>query len=251
MRNVETNRAEKTVKKFSMSAVALVLVSVMIFGCAIGGTLAWLTTLSKETVKNVFVLGDIKLSLSQSGTPALESEGEKLFEHKNFLPGSNPVPVDPKISVGIGSVKCYVFVMVSETENFSKVGTYEMTEGWIPLLYFEDTEGEKTVKNLVFYRIFDPAVDGDSEEYNVIKDGVVRPLENFPDGVSYSQEDTKLNFKALACQFDGVTQSTDGTPNDEDLGRAWAAVYSKLVETLKPTEEGGVVNFTYVNNSNN
>lgn len=224
MRNVETNRAEKTVKKFSISAVALVLVSVMIFGCAIGGTLAWLTTLSKETVKNVFVLGDIKLNLSQNNGNELE------FRHADFLPGSNPVEVDPVVTVGLDSVKCYVFIAISYTDNFSKVADYKVdtNEGWIPLNtpVFETTDDDgNTLKNVVYYTIFDPAVFNMPKDYHVIKDGKIAPKTNFDSGVSYDDGDTLLNFMAFACQYSGVTES-DGEPTDEDINRAWSEVYN-------------------------
>jgi hypothetical protein len=169
-------------------------------------------------------LGDIKLSLKQNNGETLQ------FRHADFLPGSSPVEVDPVVTVGLGSVKCYVFVTVSYTENFTKVAGYEIAEGWAPapMNAFETTDDEgNKLTNVVYYTIFDPSV-AETKDYHVIKDGKIAPKTTFESGVSYDDGDTLLNFMAFACQYSGVTES-DGEPTPADIGRAWSEVYNAFL----------------------
>ena len=101
--------------------VALLLSCVLIVGCVIGGSLAWLTAKSAE-VKNVFTTSDINIELlehnydpetntlktSESDTPVTRITNYKM------VPGFT-LPKDPWVTVKAGSEKCYVFVQANES----------------------------------------------------------------------------------------------------------------------------------------
>ncbi len=97
----------------SVAAIALVLC------CAIGGTLAWLST-KTDPVINTFTVGDINIELTETTT------------NFKMVPG-NTIAKDPTVTVKAGSEACWLFVKVEKSANFDDFMTYEMAEGWIEL----------------------------------------------------------------------------------------------------------------------
>ena len=51
-------KENRTIRQISVSALALILSAVLLFGAVVGGTLAWLMRKS-ETLTNTFILGNI------------------------------------------------------------------------------------------------------------------------------------------------------------------------------------------------
>lgn len=77
-------------------SLALLVAVVLVIGCVIGGTLAWLTD-STEQVKNTFTTSDIDITLTETtGT-----------EYK-MVPGYT-IAKDPKATVLAGSEECVPF----------------------------------------------------------------------------------------------------------------------------------------------
>lgn len=113
-------------KRVVIFALALVLV----FGCAVGGTLAWLTA-STTPVVNTFTFGQITLTLA-------ENTGNTY----KMVPGTE-MEKDPVITVGKDSEACWVYVKVEKTGGNVTVGektysfdnflTVTMAEGWTEL----------------------------------------------------------------------------------------------------------------------
>lgn len=108
----------------------LMLALVLVLGCAVGGTVAWLVA-KTDPVVNTFTYGDINITLT-------ETTGE---DYK-IIPGVD-IGKDPKVTVKAGSEACWLFVKVEEEGTFvaNKV-TYSVDDGWtqgndtdIPLLY--------------------------------------------------------------------------------------------------------------------
>ena len=116
----------------------------------VGGTVAWLTTQTRE-VNNTFTTSDINITLTEStGT-----------EYK-MIPGWT-ITKDPKATVAAGSEDCYLFVKAEKSDNFDTFMTYEIADGWTPL------NGETDV----YYRV----IDSDEErekEYSILKDDQVK-----------------------------------------------------------------------------
>ncbi len=84
--------------------IALALGCTVAFGCAVGGTLAWLTD-DGGTVTNTFTTSDINITLE-------ETQGGDNKEFK-MVPG-HTIAKDPKVTVKAGSEPCYVFVKIKE-----------------------------------------------------------------------------------------------------------------------------------------
>lgn len=182
--------------KVFLSLLALVLV----VGCAVGGTIAWLTA-TTEPVVNTFTYGKIKIELTETtGT-----------EYK-IIPGVN-ISKDPKVTVKADSEACWLFVKVAEKGTFvtDKV-TYSIANGWMPL--------DATNHPGVYYRKVD-AVTADTDFYVLTGDAT------YPNGVvTVSEELTKaevnsvaatqptLTFTAYAVQKDGINTAAE----------AWAQV---------------------------
>lgn len=101
-------------------SLALLVAVVLVIGCVIGGTLAWLTD-STEQVKNTFTTSDIDITLAETtGT------GYKM------VPGYT-IAKNPKATVLIGSEECYLFVKLEKSSNFDKYMEYEVADGWTEL----------------------------------------------------------------------------------------------------------------------
>lgn len=182
--------------KVFLSLLALVLV----VGCAVGGTIAWLTA-TTEPVVNTFTYGKIKIDLAETtGT-----------EYK-IIPGVN-ISKDPKVTVIGGSEACWLFVKVAEKGTFvtDKV-TYSIAEGWTAL--------DATNHPGVYYREVD-AVTADTN-FNVLAgdetypNGVVTVSENLTKAEVNSVAATQptLTFTAYAVQKDGINTAAE----------AWAQV---------------------------
>lgn len=181
--------------KVFLSLLALVLV----VGCAVGGTIAWLTA-TTEPVVNTFTYGKIKIELT-------ETKPEN--KQATIIPGVN-ISKDPKVTVKADSEACWLFVKVGEAnwptfidEDGRKV-SYTIATGW------EELPGESGV----YYREVD-AVTADTGFYVLAGD------ETYHNGVvTVSEELTKaevngittqptLTFTAYAVQKDGINTAAD------------------------------------------
>ena len=182
--------------KVFLSLLALVLV----VGCAVGGTIAWLTA-TTEPVVNTFTYGKIKIELTETTGNAYK-----------IIPGVN-ISKDPKVTVKADSEACWLFVKVAEEGTFvaDKV-TYSIAEGWKVL--------DATNHPGVYYREVD-AVTADTN-FNVLAgdttypNGVVTVSENLTKAEVNSVAATQptLTFTAYAVQKDGINTAAD----------AWAQV---------------------------
>lgn len=178
-------------RSVSSKAFAAVLALVLVLGCALGGTVAWLVAESGP-VTNTFTYGDINIALT-------ETTGE---DYK-IIPGVD-IAKDPKVTVKANSEACWLFVKVDEVGTFvaDKV-TYSVADGWTAL----------TGQPGVYYREVG-AVTADTDFY-VLKDNVVKVSDTL------TKEDIKdiptgptLTFTAYAVQKDGIA----------DAATAWSKI---------------------------
>lgn len=178
-------------RSVSSKAFAAVLALVLVLGCALGGTVAWLVAESGP-VTNTFTYGDINIALT-------ETTGE---DYK-IIPGVD-IAKDPKVTVKANSEACWLFVKVDEVGTFvaDKV-TYSVADGWTAL----------TGQPGVYYREVG-AVTADTDFY-VLKDNVVKvsdtltkeEIKDIPTGPT-------LTFTAYAVQKDGIA----------DAATAWSKI---------------------------
>lgn len=182
--------------KVFLSLLALVLV----VGCAVGGTIAWLTA-TTDPVVNTFTYGKININL-----------GESTGNAYTIIPGVN-ISKDPKVTVIGGSEACWLFVKVAEEGTFvANRVTYSIEDGWTAL--------DATNHPGVYYREVD-AVTADTDFYVLAGDttypnGVVTVSENLTkeDIKGLTETHPQLTFTAYAVQKDGIDTVAD----------AWAKV---------------------------
>lgn len=186
-------------RSVSGRAFVTLLALVLVFGCAVGGTFAWLTA-KTDPVVNTFTYGDINIGLA-----------ENTGSDYKIVPGKD-IRKDPEVTVKAGSEACWLFVKVDkenwptfkEADNRTAKIAYDIALGWTEL------EGQ----NGVYYREVG-AVNADTS-FEVIKDNVITVSENLTkaevnDVVALNP---KLTFTAYAVQKDGVNSAAD----------AWAKV---------------------------
>lgn len=192
----------KKFRELSGKLVVAMLAVTLLIGCAIGGTVAWLTA-KTEAVVNTFTYGDINIELTET-KPA--------NQQAKIIPGVN-IEKDPKVTVNANSEACWLFVKVQESGTFvaDKV-TYSIADGW--------TKGDGTkIPANVYYREVN-AVTTDTSFYilagdTTYRNGVVKVSENLTKTeVNSITTQPTLTFTAYAVQKDGIDTAAD----------AWAKV---------------------------
>lgn len=190
----------KKFRELSGKLVVAMLAVTLLIGCAIGGTVAWLTA-NTAPVVNTFTYGDINIELAETtGT------------NYKIIPGVN-IEKDPKVTVKKDSEACWLFVKVEEAGTFvaNKV-TYSIADGW--------TKGDGTnIPVNVYYREVG-AVTADTS-FNILAGDTA-----YPDGVvKVSTELTKAEVNAITAQpkltFTAYAVQKDGIA---DAATAWTKV---------------------------
>ena len=172
--------------------IALIVCLTLIIGCAIGGTIAWLTA-QTDPVVNTFTVGNVDITLAETTT-----------DYK-MVPGKT-ITKDPTVTVVKDSEACWLFVKVEKSANYSTyLEDYVMATGW----------QELTADSGVYYR----AVDADSadQEFTVLasKEGYDNGYVVVKDSVTKSDLETAkttaptLTFTAYACQKANVATAAD------------------------------------------
>ena len=188
----------KKFRELSGKLVVAMLAVTLLIGCAIGGTVAWLTA-NTAPVVNTFTYGDINIELTETKP---ENKQAKI------IPGVD-IEKDPKVTVKKDSEACWLFDEVKEEGTFvaDKV-TYSVAEGW--------TKGDGTkIPANVYYRAVD-AVSADTD-FPVLKDNKIHVSEELTKSdIQSITTQPKLTFTAYAVQKDGINTAED----------AWAKVNS-------------------------
>lgn len=183
------NMSKRKKKGVSTKVFLSLLALVLVVGCAVGGTIAWLTA-TTDPVVNTFTYGKININL-----------GESTGNAYTIIPGVN-ISKDPKVTVKAGSEACWLFVKVAEEGTFvaNKV-TYSIADGW--------TQGDGTViPTNVYYREVN-AVTADTDFY-VLKDNMVTVSEELTKAeVNGITTQPTLTFTAYAVQKDGIDTAAD------------------------------------------
>lgn len=217
--------------------IALLMAVVMLFGVAVGGTVAWLTAKS-STVTNTFTVGDINIVLDEADVNI--TEGNKVI-YKEFVKGNVAVDnladadrvqgneyelipgaeyfKDPKVTVLAGSEPCYVYVKVTETNNDADTIVFGIdTENWTLVSGYTD-----------LYR-YNTKLDAASEAkqtVSVIKNSQISISEALTKEVMHPTTGTyakpQLDFIAAAVQSENIEASVADAKAAELL-RATAGV---------------------------
>lgn len=129
-------------KNSGKKVIATLLAVVLLIGCGIGGTLAWLMD-TTGTVTNTFTVGNVDIDLKEHDLNAdgTLNQDEEVTEEDTYkiIPGTSQ-PKDPFVRVEGGSEACWVFVKVEEVNNTAvDYLTYDIdvkndnTGTWTPL----------------------------------------------------------------------------------------------------------------------
>lgn len=181
-------------RSVSSRTFIVMLALVLVIGCAVGGTVAWLVS-STNAVINTFTFGAINITLS-----------ETTGENYKIIPGKD-ISKDPKVTVKKDSEACWLFVEVKEEGTFvaDKV-TYSIADGWTK------GDGAKIPAN-VYYRAVD-AVNADTA-FPVLQDDKIHVSEELTKSdIQSITTQPMLTFTAYAVQKDGINTADD----------AWAKV---------------------------
>ena len=188
----------KKFRELSGKLVVAMLAVTLLIGCAIGGTVAWLTA-QTDPVVNIFTYGDINIELTETKP---ENKQAKI------IPGVN-IEKDPKVTVKANSEACWLFVKIkeenwptlTETDRTIKKVSYDIATDWKPL------EGQAGV----YYREVDATTANAGVSYYILKgdtaypNGVVTVSENLTKNeVNSITTQPKLTFTAYAVQKDGI-----------------------------------------------
>ena len=187
----------KKFRELSGKLVVAMLAVTLLIGCAIGGTVAWLTD-KTTAVTNTFTYGDINIELTET---------KPTNKQAKIIPGVD-IEKDPKVTVKANSEACWLFVKVEEKGTFvaNKV-TYSIADGW--------TKGDGTnIPENVYYREVN-AVTTDTSFYilagdTTYRNGVVKVSENLTKTeVNSITTQPTLTFTAYAVQKDGISTAAD------------------------------------------
>ena len=180
----------KKFRELSGKLVVAMLAVTLLIGCAIGGTVAWLTA-KTDPVVNTFTYGNINIELTET---------KPTNKQAKIIPGVD-IEKDPKVTVKANSEACWLFVKVEETGTFvaNKV-TYSIDDGWTKLT------GVTGVDN-VYYREVG-AVTGDTD-FVVLKDNKVTVSNTLTKEDIKNITNPTLTFTAYAVQKDAAQTAAD------------------------------------------
>ena len=224
-------------KSVSMKLVVLLLAVVLVFGCAVGGTLAWLLD-KTDPVVNTYTTANIDITLTETGnTDGDDADTEPDSWTAKLIPGTD-IKKDPKVTVLKNSEDCWLFVKIVEssvnvtvgtdTKSFGDYITYEVDlynettnpDGWreldktnYPGVYYREVSD--STEDQSFY-VLAGTGDGDLKNgYVHIPDTVTKDME---DALKTANTSPTLTFTAYAVQKEGFTETVDG---ETGVVRAW------------------------------
>ena len=170
--------------------IALIVCLTLIIGCAIGGTIAWLTD-QTAAVTNTFTAGDVDIDLTETTGASYK-----------MVPG-NEIAKDPIVTVKANSEKCYLFVKVEKVNNPDNFLDYTIDSGWTLLADANSSDSVST--DGVYFRIVD-ASDA-AQNFDVLAGNKVTVKNTVTkSALDALTESTlpQLKFTAYACQFANV-----------------------------------------------
>lgn len=221
----------------SRKALLVLLALVLVIGCTVGGTLAWLTVSTKE-VTNTFVVGDIgTLTLTEAGATTNDATGNA-SQQFTIVPGvdlaKNPVVTyKPSTSTTDVDVPVYVFVKV-ETKGWTVSNkdysiknnnvTWSIGSEWNEVV--APIADASDVTTAVYYVAVDAEADKSIADFNK---AIMAPIDGSSvtnatiyvsgniahgDVESIAAAAGNIKFTAYAIQQDGLT----------DANAAWTAL---------------------------
>lgn len=221
-----TKKKRGLTTKLCVTLLALALV----LGCAVGGTIAWLTA-QTDSVVNTFTIGKVDILLQES---KYNSETNKFEGYYNWvtsneykvIPGRD-MPKDPYVRVYKGSEPCWLFIKVEEN-NFIDGMHYTINSKWTKLdgeenIYYQEctprTVGSEFKDNVLYWPV---SFDILANNKIFVDDEITKE-----DLAAIKDKTVSLNFTAYAIQYEGFP----------DVKDAWEQVNATYkVTTTTPAE---------------
>lgn len=203
----------------SKRIMVLALALVLLIGCTIGGTIAWLMD-TTQSVENTFTVGNIDIELNESDNDDADTDADK--NTYKIIPGKTDSK-DPKVTVKANSEACWVFVKIDVANNTTNQNAafvaYEIADGWTQLngtnVYYR--EQDATAVDVTY-----SVLKNDQVSYSgTLTKGEIDALYN-TDGTIKTESLPKLTFTAYAIQSANLTK-TDGSAVST-AADAWALV---------------------------
>ena len=197
-------------RSFSSKAVALMMACVLLIGGVIGGTVAWLT--AKDTpLVNKFSPSTIGVELKEH---TYDATSDKLtttttdggVSNYKMIPGWT-IPMDPEAWITEDSEAAYLFVQITESDNFDSFMTYAIADGW-KLLDGTEAASINTVEKdtYVIYREVAAGTSanamGQANAFQILKDDQVTVLDTVKaEDMPATGSEPTLTFTAYASQL--------------------------------------------------
>lgn len=204
-------------QKKGSKILVLMLAMMLVFGMAVGGTLAYLMAESGK-VTNTFTVGDINIELWETDLDGkLTNEGEDDYK---ILPGTKQSK-DPYVVVKPNSEACWVFVEITEKNNYlfttTENGksytakqyiewTIDETADWEQVSKSPAAGGAEKVTYVYGKKQSAVAANAQNVQINVLKNKEVKYDSNLSKADLNALGNTKpvLEFKAYAIQSEGL-----------------------------------------------
>lgn len=193
--------------------MALVLALVLVVGCAVGGTLAWLMD-STSTVTNTFTVGDIDITLDEAkvdqdgnflkGETKVDTlaEADRVMENKyQAIPGKT-YSKDPTLTVKKGNEKCYLFVQFTETGDPSTYYAYDFAldnagSGWT-----QGSSANGLPTNVWYIIVEETAADAANDTvYHLLVGDTIKVKDSVTKNNMATAAAAKLEWQAWAVQY--------------------------------------------------
>lgn len=200
----------KKFRELSGKLVVAMLAVTLLIGCAIGGTVAWLTA-KTDPVVNTFTYGDINITLDETTGSSYK-----------IIPGVD-ITKDPKVTVKKDSEDCWLFVKV-KAENWPN---FVKEDGTLKVAYAIDnnwTKGDGTkIPSDVYYRSV--TASNADQPFGVLSGDKITVSDELTkaeiNNLNDAAKTPKLTFTAYAVQKDGISTAAD----------AWAKVSTSTTTT--------------------
>ena len=179
----------------STKTLVALLSLVLLLGCSLGGTLAWLSV-KTDPVTNTFTVGDIDITLTETTT-----------DYK-IVPGVN-IAKDPKVTVEANSEACWLFVKVDEanwpdfkeSDGTTRKVDYAIAGGWTELT------GVPGVTGVYYRQVSASTVD---QPFPVLAGNEVTVSSTLTKSeLQQITTNPTLTFTAYAVQLEGITTASD------------------------------------------
>lgn len=171
--------------------MTIIMAAVLIIGCSVGVTLAWLKD-SSGPITNTFTLGKVEIELEET-----TGGNDKVYK---MVPGAE-IQKDPIVTVETGSEDCWLFVKVEESQDLKQFIDYSIASGWNGLTGTSGVYYRKVLANDTEHSF--NILDGNKV---LVLDTVTKEMMSELDGNSIPS----LTFTAYAIQLSGFEDNPAG-----------------------------------------